>query len=144
MQSGSAGYHGYWILDFLHVDPHLGTDADFHRFVDEAHARSLKVCLDIVVNHTADVIQFQDGKQHYVPKSAAPYRDAAGRTFDEQAVAYNGVNDSALFPALSTDRSFPHVPIVSAEEAQAKNPDWLNNPIYYHNRGQSTFRGASS
>ena len=25
----SAGYHGYWIRDFLHVDPHLGTNAEF-------------------------------------------------------------------------------------------------------------------
>ena len=28
-ESGSAGYHGYWGLDFTTVDPHLGTDQDF-------------------------------------------------------------------------------------------------------------------
>ncbi len=57
MQRGSAGYHGYWILDFLQVDPHLGTNDEFSAFVRQAHARGLKVYMDIVVNHTADVIQ---------------------------------------------------------------------------------------
>jgi glycosidase len=35
----SAGYHGYWITDFLHVDPHFGTDADFDALVKAAHGR---------------------------------------------------------------------------------------------------------
>ena len=53
----SAGYHGYWVTDFTTVDPHLGTDADFKAFVDAAHARGMKVYMDIIANHTADVIQ---------------------------------------------------------------------------------------
>ena len=57
MQDGSAAYHGYWILDFTTVDPHLGTDADFAAFVDCAHRLGMKVILDVVVNHTADVVQ---------------------------------------------------------------------------------------
>src|SRR3954451_975681 len=44
----SAGYHGYWITDFTKVDPHLGTNADFKAFVDAAHAKGLKVYMDIV------------------------------------------------------------------------------------------------
>jgi glycosidase len=55
----SAAHHGYWITDFTDVDPHLGTKADFKALVDAAHARGLKVYMDIVVNHTADVIQYQ-------------------------------------------------------------------------------------
>src|SRR5690242_9038246 len=56
----SAGYHGYWITDFTHVDPHFGSDADLHAFVDAAHARGMKVYLDIITNHTADVIQYRE------------------------------------------------------------------------------------
>ena len=52
----SAGYHGYWVTDFTRVDPHLGTDADFKAFVDAAHARGIKVYMDIIANHTADVL----------------------------------------------------------------------------------------
>ena len=140
MQLGSAGYHGYWITDFLHVDPHLGTDAEFKEFVRQAHARGLKVCLDIVINHTADVIQYEGGRSDYIPRSLAPYRDAQGRPFDLGAVAYNGVNSPDSFPALSAARSFAYVPVVPAAEAHAKNPAWLNDPLYYHNRGNSLFK----
>jgi alpha-amylase len=144
VQSGTAGYHGYWILDFMHIDPHLGADAEFGEFVAQAHARGLKVYMDIIVNHTADVIHYEGGDTTYVEKSVSPYRDAAGKSFDEQTVAYNGLNFSTAFPTLSPERSFPHVPIVPAAEATAKNPAWLNNPIYYHNRGNSLFRGENS
>src|SRR5512140_3177207 len=99
MQLGSAGYHGYWILDFLHVDPHLGTDAEFREFVAQAHARGLRVYLDIIVNHTADVIQYAGGRTDYIPTAVAPYRDAQGRPFDPRTVAYNGLNSPDLFPA---------------------------------------------
>ena len=51
----APSYHGYWGLDFTRVDPHLGTDDDFKAFADCAHGLGLKVYLDVVVNHTADV-----------------------------------------------------------------------------------------
>ena len=144
MQSGTAGYHGYWILDFMNVDPHLGTNAEFSEFVRQAHLRGLKVYMDIIVNHTADVINYRGGHTEYIDKVSSPYRDAAGHPFDEHAVAYNGLNSPDAFPALSLEHSFPYVPLVPVAEAQAKNPAWLNNPIYYHNRGNSLFHGESS
>ena len=52
----SAGYHGYWITDFTRVDPHFGTEADLKDLVDRAHRRGIKVFLDVITNHTADVI----------------------------------------------------------------------------------------
>ena len=33
-QDNSAGYHGYWITDFTHIDPHLGTNDDLRALVD--------------------------------------------------------------------------------------------------------------
>ena len=110
MQKGTAGYHGYWILDFTKIDPHLGTEADFGRFVEQAHARGLRVYLDIVVNHTADVIKYRDGGTTYIDMADSPYRDADGRPFDPHQVAYNGLNKASDFPDLSVERSFPHVP----------------------------------
>jgi alpha-amylase len=66
VQGNSSAYHGYWGLDFLSVDPHLGTEADFKNFVDGAHKLGMKVILDVVANHTADVIQYNDGVA-YIP-----------------------------------------------------------------------------
>ena len=55
-----AGYHGYWGVNFLDVDPHLGTKADLLAFSDCAKKLNLKLILDIVTNHTGDVIQYKD------------------------------------------------------------------------------------
>lgn len=62
----SAGYHGYWGVDFLNVDPHLGTRADLLAFVTCAKSLNLKVILDIVTNHTADIIKYND-RTPYIP-----------------------------------------------------------------------------
>ena len=57
----SAGYHGYWAMDFERVDPHLysarpdlaeGSRAYLADLVREFHDAGLKVILDMVVNHT--------------------------------------------------------------------------------------------
>ncbi|MDE0933575.1 MAG: alpha-amylase family glycosyl hydrolase, partial [Novosphingopyxis baekryungensis] len=48
----SAGYHGYWITDFTRPDRHFGSPADFQTFVNAAHARGMKVYMDIITNHT--------------------------------------------------------------------------------------------
>ena len=77
VQDGTAAYHGYWGLDFTTVDPHLGTDADYAAFVDCAHRLGMKVILDVVVNHTADVVKLAGSE--YNP---AAYRDCHGKRFD--------------------------------------------------------------
>jgi len=54
---GSAGdfqhwaYHGYWAQDFTRIDAALGTEAELKAFVDAAHARGIRVLLDVVMNH---------------------------------------------------------------------------------------------
>jgi glycosidase len=45
-------YHGYGAVDFYSVDEHLGDVAKFRFLVDAAHARGIKVILDMVANHT--------------------------------------------------------------------------------------------
>lgn len=144
VQSGTAGYHGYWITDFLSIDPHLGTNEEYREFVRQAHARGLRVYMDIIVNHTADVIRYEGGSLEYRPRSLAPYRDARGQPFDERAVAFNGQNDPGAFPALDAVRSFAYPPVVPPAERSIKHPAWLNDPIYYHNRGNSLFLGENS
>ena len=49
-----ASYHGYAITDHYHVDPRLGGDAAYAEFVQQSHARGLKVIKDVVYNHFGD------------------------------------------------------------------------------------------
>jgi alpha-amylase len=51
----SYGFHGYWASDFTAVDANLGTAQDLHELVDAAHARGIRVLLDVVMNHTGPV-----------------------------------------------------------------------------------------
>lgn len=44
-------YHGYWADDFTKLDPRFGTEAELKTLVDAAHARGIRVLLDIVYNH---------------------------------------------------------------------------------------------
>ncbi len=45
---------GYDISDYTGVAPEYGTLDDFRTFLHEAHARSIRVILDLVLNHTSD------------------------------------------------------------------------------------------
>jgi neopullulanase len=111
----SAGYHGYWVTDFTTVDPHFGTEADFKALVDGAHARGMKVYMDIIANHTADIIDYREGPANkYVYRSRADYPDQA------------------------------YTPFIPKGLEHVKKPDWLNDITLYHNRGESTFEGESS
>lgn len=144
----SAAYHGYWITNFTHVDPHLGTDADFKTLVDTAHARGMKVYMDIVVNHTADVIQYRECQGipcPYRSRADYPYRRRGGPEGPPINTGFAGdqVATAANYAAFK-DPDFAYTPFVPRAEKQAKTPAWLNDPIYYHNRGNSTFAGESS
>lgn len=155
----SAGYHGYWITDFTSVDRHFGTEADMRAFVGAVHGRGMKLYLDIITNHTADVIQYRecadpdwDGEKvsdgcAYRSVGEYPYTTRGGR--DGAAI-----NDGFMghFPPFQTednyanlnDFSFAYTPYVPAGEETVKTPAWLNDLRYYHNRGNSSFAGESS
>src|SRR5439155_5287315 len=45
---------GYDIADYLNIHPQYGTLEDFKAFVHAAHARHIKVLIELVVNHTSD------------------------------------------------------------------------------------------
>jgi len=51
----SYGFHGYWARDFTAVDANLGSEQDVRELVEAAHARGIRVLLDVVMNHTGPV-----------------------------------------------------------------------------------------
>jgi glycosidase len=135
-----AGYHGYWILDFTEVDPHFGTKGDLQHLIAAAKQHGIGTILDVVVNHTADVIQPKNGIRAYQYKFSKPYLDADGKPFDDRH--YAGRPD---FPKLDAETSFPVPPkFLSDQDRTIKSPDWLNDPTVYHNRGEASTAGESA
>lgn len=87
----------------------------------------MKVFFDIIANHSADVIKFEechgkDGKQWLGENPGL----CEYRTLEQVA---NGEGYTVLVPEGSEN---------------IKTPQWLNDPKYYHNQGDSTWQGESS
>lgn len=49
----SPSYHGYDAVDYRSVHPDYGTMAEFETFVVAAHARGIRVIIDLVLNHAS-------------------------------------------------------------------------------------------
>ena len=54
--SGASGfahypYHGYYAMDYTNMDANMGTKEEFKTFVDAAHAKGIRVVMDVVMNH---------------------------------------------------------------------------------------------
>lgn len=125
VQSTSSGYHGYWIVDFTQLDPHLGSNADLKDLIDSAHEEGIKVFFDIITNHTADVIKFRE-------------------CHDEKGV-HLGKEERCIYK--STEQlaaGDKYTPFIPDGEELVKFPEWLNDPKYYHNQGDSDWTGESA
>ncbi|MDX3753002.1 pullulanase-type alpha-1,6-glucosidase [Streptomyces sp. AK08-02] len=135
----SAGYHGYWITDFTQVDPHFGTNKDLETLISKAHTKGMKVFFDVITNHTADVVDYEQKSYGYLSKGAFPYLTKDGKPFDDADYADGTKN----FPKVDRD-SFPYTPTIPSAKKTTKVPSWLNDPTMYHNRGDSTWAGESA
>ena len=156
----SAGYHGYWITDFLNVDPHLGSREDFKAFVDAAHARGMKVYMDIITNHTADVIKYEECHGPDAPEElrntySCPYRSmgdypyttiggAGGKKINKGFLGADPIHQTPENFKKLTDFNYAYTPYVPDDERASKNPVWLNDIEYYHNRGDTRWEGENS
>lgn len=155
----SAGYHGYWITDFTDIDPHLGTREEFGRLVEAAHARGIKIILDIVTNHTADVIHYQECHDYHpealVYWSTCSYRSIADYPWttiggpDGEPINQGFLGDAAEHQthenfAFLNNPNYAYTPFVPEHDQGIKVPAWLNDLRYYHHRGNSEWHGESS
>ena len=77
----SENYHGYGSQNFLALDSHFGTQKDLKKLTEEAHIRGMFILLDVILNHSGDVFEYQkeapayDGNVH----SVEGFRDKEGQ-----------------------------------------------------------------
>ena len=125
VQKDGFGHHGYWTVDFTQLDPHFGTNQELKSLIDTAHSKGIKVFFDIITNHTADVIKYREC-----------HNDDGSFKQGLKKCEYK-----SLAQVAEGDKYTPFVP--EAEKGQ-KYPAWLNDSQYYHNQGDTTFKGENS
>lgn len=155
----SSAYHGYWITDFTRPDAHLGSPEDFRTFVDAAHERGMKVYMDIITNHTADVIAYREchdptSDLYIDPQGPCPYRSRADYPYTTRGdINGDAINAGFLGDdghrlteenfANLTDPNWAYTPFIPESVNPDRVPAWLNDMTLYHNRGESFWFGES-
>ena len=129
MQADTSGYHGYWILDFSEIDPHLGSNAELKYFIEQAHQRNMKVFFDIITNHTADVIKYQE---------------CHGETGLGWLIEASEGDDCPFKSLAQLAKGDVYTPLIPKGNETLKSPAWLNNTNVYHNQGDSNWVGESA
>ncbi len=69
-------HHGYWADDFNAIDPRYGTEDDLRALVEAAHARGIKVLLDVVYNHVGYNATWTKTRPHWLRQGAECGGDA--------------------------------------------------------------------
>ena len=94
----SPSHHGYDVTDFDRVEPRLGGDEALHALVEAAHARGIRVLLDLACNHISNRHPlFEQAKRG----PASRYRDWF--RFDDSEVGYRAFFGVASMPELQLD-----------------------------------------
>jgi maltose alpha-D-glucosyltransferase/alpha-amylase len=103
---------GYDVADYRNVHPSYGTLDDFSAFVEAAHARGLKVLIELVVNHTSDQHPWFQRARH--APAGSPERD--------------------FYVWTDTDKTFPETRIIFSDTEKS---NWAWDPVagqYYWHR----------
>ncbi len=122
-------YHGYHAFNFSKVDHRYESeDVDFQDLIDAAHARDMKIILDIVLNHTGNF-----GEENLC-RLFTRNPEANQATIEECMIPYT-VSDGGKLPDNYND-------LTGSEQyakrlAQMKNTDGQNHDVnnYWHHVG---------
>lgn len=137
--SGVDGYHGYWAQDFTRLNPHFGDLAIAREMVRQAHARGIKVILDIVTNHVGQVF-FYDINGNGLPDESVMGSGSQSplTRVSEYDPDYNG----AGIQGSTSLGGFGPAPIVFLNQPEIfRVPPWpaiFQNPAAYNRRGRVT------
>lgn len=119
-------YHGYHAFNFSKVDPRYESDdCKFQDLIDAAHARGMKVVLDIVLNHTGNF-----GEENLCPMFVKDY----------SANLSNIDKSMKLHPSTRLPENYFSLPAASqyrARLSQMKNVDGVNHDTrnFWHHVG---------
>jgi maltose alpha-D-glucosyltransferase/alpha-amylase len=137
---------GYDVADFLKVAEQYGTNEDVRRLLDDAHARGIRVIVDLVLNHTSDQHPwFQDARRS--PQSPTrgfyvwsdtdrKYEKARIIFIDTEKSNWTWEPEAKLF---YWHRFFSHQPDLNYENPDVRQA-MVDTMIYWLDQGLDGFR----
>ena len=131
-------YHGYHAMNFSKVDKRYeSVDVDFQDLINEAHARDMKIVLDVVFNHTGNF-----GEDYLAPMFVKDYIN--GDHEDIKSILQPHPN--TLIKDYDAYLKAPGAVQYQTRLANMKNTDGVNHDIhnYYHHYGHGNWDTFSS
>ena len=132
-----ASYHGYAVTDHYRIDRRLGTNEEYRELVQKAHARGIKIVMDVIFNHVGDEhwqirdLPTADWIHQWSEYTQTTYR--APTIFDPHASEYDR--------KLMTDGWFDkHMPDLNQENDHLANYLIQNSIWWTLYSGQDAFR----
>ena len=124
---------GYDVADYRDVDPLFGTLADFDEMLAEAHARGIRVIVDLVPNHSSDQhIWFQEALK------AAPgsperaryiFRDGKGENGELPPNNWESVFGGGMWERVTEADGTPGQWYLHIFDATQPDFDWTNDEV---------------
>jgi glycosidase len=96
-------YHGYGIQDFLDIDPRFGTRDDLRTLVDTAHAHNIRVILDIILNHTGDVFEYDADRYETRRDDGTTFLDPRWDSREYRVTGFRDASGAATLPLAPVD-----------------------------------------
>lgn len=124
---------GYDVADYCDVDPLFGTLADFDAMLAEAHARGIRVIVDLVPNHSSDEHEWFKAALAAAPGSAERarylFRDGRGPNGDEAPNNWESVFGGPAWTRVTEADGTPGQWYLHLFDSSQPDFDWTNEEV---------------
>lgn len=140
--AGIDSYHGYWTQDPYLLNPHFGNLNELRSLVKKAHARNIKIVLDIVTNHMGQLFYYD------INQNGRPDESVEGgiKTKGDKTVHITEYDPDYETPVVQSFTSlgnagpapifFINDPTINRMPPQTPAAAILGKPEGYHRRGR--------
>jgi glycosidase len=134
------GYHGYWAQDFNEPNPHFGDLIALRGLVDAAHARDMKIIIDIVTNHVGQAF-FYDINMNGVPDIQLSGDGRPGKSDVGHITEYDPDFDTRGIQAFTSLGEAGPAPIIFQYDPATNHippqPAIFSDPLTYNRKGRT-------
>lgn len=128
----AATVHKYDCLDYFHVDPHFGGDGALSALTEELHKNSMKIILDVSINHTGIANRWFNRDGTFFPKTEGAFNNPKSEErefyfFNDGDNSYKAWFDVPTLPTLNYTSEKLREKLYRGKDSLVKK--WLKSPF---------------